>query len=981
MPDLNHIELSQWDLHVRPDAPPVSTEAPYSITFFTSGAHQVRLSKGTQRVMGEQQAFNEADKKSNDQLDKDVSEKLRESLSGSNAFLLAEAKNTNSAKPNSDKTLEYIAQSRAGRYGIVTTEALLDIPNGIANGVKHNWDNPGEFAVKMGTAAAFGVGMNLLLPKAGAVKAIVGGAMTYFMVKDAAAPVINAYKTVHADGTDLKTIHGAAKEMSNGLGLFAVDMVAGLPVGIAADKLTGMALESTKAGRNFIEWKENFYNGKTSTLGKFSNQTDELANSIAEKIRGKETKPSMEDVLSGAQKDKAPMSIEQKLELIKKELSHEHGVPSSLRPDAEKAFEAALQHKRWHKNEMPNKIDILLGENAAKADGLIARSDRKGALPEIPEHIGDKLKAVGEVPPAGPGDKVSGAVQQMAVTMREAAAKVTETDMKIANFRESVQSPLEQSMRTKMPPPLDEGHWANNRNLIELTQQITKPEHVQQAGMLLEHHRVANVQMGIPDKLPEIVVLNQYSRSVHQDMINMLKKANINPDQVLRGTNSPIFLIFDSQGAGPYTIPAIKGVTDTAVVVLPREYQKMLGVHVAGVYRHELGHDLVYGDLLRFPESLRDNVLKKDVIANVMKAKNIGDTPVDIPGHGSMPKSEFFRQLLLAEANENTADIFASSRDPNSGLSLATLLSSLRKPQEGAPAGTAGKLETRSMYGKEFANAENPLGIEVHGIDAWRIKLSAEVLRQLSKNDPKVNAYADKMVNLADNMRRPGDNYVWASMDDPGKFVSIPIKEWDAIIPGIVKAQLETPLPALNNKALRDTYGNMAEIFPKIDSLADKMAAAARNGDKTVPGFDKGAQRIEDVFSAGLSGWMKAMESNPEPGVAGHIKPEKLLRRINDLSTELTMQYAGDNYVTPSTLNPNVTPNINTFSMPSIAKFAGNTMNSVRSNVIDTRPVQTLGKGIGWTVKNAVRPEISGPYMGLHYAKEFTDAMEQRNKK
>lgn len=932
--------------------------------------------------MGEQQAFNEADKKSADQLDKDASEKLRESLSGNTTFLLASEKNTNSAtKSNSDKTLEYIAQSRAGRYGIVTTEALLDIPNGIANGVKHNWDNPGEFALKMGTAAAFGVGMNLLLPKAGAVKAIVGGAMTYFMVKDAAAPVIKAYQDVHADGTSLATIRSAAKDMSNGLGLFTVDMVAGLPVGLAADKLTGMALESTKAGRNFIEWKENFYNGKTTPVGKFSNQTDELASKIAEKIRGKEAKPTMEEVLAGAQEGKAPLTIEQKLDLIKRELSHEHAVPSSLRPDAEKAFEAALNHKRWHKNEMPSKIDALLGENAAKADGL--RVAGNGGIRQIPEGIGEKVKAVGEVPPAAgaPGDKHAAAVSQMAATMRDTAAKVTETDMKIANFRESVQSPLEQSMRTTMPPPLDQGHWANNRNLIELTNQITKPEHVQQAGMLLEHHRVANVQMGIPDKLPEIVVLNQYSRSVHQDMIHMLKKAGINPDQVLRGTNSPIFLIFDSQGAGPYTIPAIKGVTDTAVVVLPREYQKMLGVHVAGVYRHELGHDLVYGDLLRFPESLRDNVLKKDVIASVMKKQNIGDTPVDVPGHGSMPKSEFFRQLLLAEANENTADIFASSRDPNSGLSLATLLSSLRKPPEGAPAGTPGKLETRSMYGKEFANAENPLGIEVHGIDAWRIKLSAEVIRQLSKNDPKVMAYADKMVTLADNMRRPGENYVWANMDDPGKFVSIPIKEWDAIIPGIVKAQLETPLPALNNKALRDTYGNMAEIFPKIDSLADKMAASAIKGEKTVPTFDKGAQRIEDVFSAGLQGWMKAMEANPEPGMPGHIKPEKLLRRINDISTDLTMKYAADDFVTHSTLNPNTMPNINTFSMPNIQRLANNTMSSVKTGVIDTRPVQTLGKGIAWTVKNAVRPEISGPYMGLHYAKEFTDAMEQRNKK
>ena len=674
--------------------------------------------------MVEKAAQNDANEKAKSEADvakENASDKLRESLGGAGFVLASDTKGaSNTPKSNTDKTLEVIAQSRAGRYGLVTGEALLDLPNGLANGVKHNWDNPGEFAVKMGTAAAFGVGMNLLLPKAGAAKAIVGGVMTYFMVKDAAAPVIGAFRDVHADGTDLLTIHKAAKNMSDGLGLYAVDMVAGLPVGLAADKLTGMALEATQTGRNFNTWKENFYNGKTTTLGKLQISAEEMTKGFAEKIKGKDAKTSLEEALIQAQKDQRPMSIDDKLALIAENMNHEHGIPSSLRPDAEKALQAMLEHKRWHKKEMQGKIDLLLGDNTVIAEGGAAAKAGKADLgipkidvpkfeahsgqgaprhngPEIPGNLGErkievKAPGTGAAPVEPPIDPAAKTVQQMAVSMRDTAAKVTETDMKIANFKESVQSPLEQSMRTTMPPPLDQGHWANNRNLIDLTAQITTPEHIQQAGQLLEHHRVANVQMGIPEKLPEIVDLNQYSRSVHQDMMNLFRKVGIKPEEVLRGTNSPIFLIFDSQGAGPYTIPAIKGVTDTAVVVLPREYQKMLGVHVAGVYRHELGHDLVYGDLLRFPESLRDNVLKKDVVSAAMKAKGIGDTPVEIPGHGSMPKSEFFTKLLLAEANENTADIFASSRDPNSGLSLAVLLSSLRKPADGAPKGAPGKL-------------------------------------------------------------------------------------------------------------------------------------------------------------------------------------------------------------------------------------------------------------------------------------------------
>lgn len=932
--------------------------------------------------MGEQSALNEVNEKDKaGKGDDAVSEKLRLSFVN-NTDLLTDAKTkSNSTKTNTDKTLESIAQYRAGRYGIVTTEALLDLPNGLANGVKHNWNNPGEFAAKMGTAALFGVGMQVLLPKAGAAKAVVGGLMTYFMVKDAAKPVVNAWQAVTPDDTDMQTIHNAAKDMSNGLGLFTVDMVAGLPVGLAADKLTGMALNATQSGRNFNAWKEDFYNGKTSPIGKASQATEDLTKAVAEKIKGKEKPTTLEDQLrTGQETNRTGLTIEQKMDAIRENMSHDHGLPKSLRDDVDVVadFNKYLDHKRFHKNELPSRIDKLLaGEKAGEASVQPGKIEIKRAVPEVPPEgkaAGDS-KAPASTGAGTPLDKPAQTVQQMAVAMRDAASKVTEADMKIANFKESVQSPLTQSMRTELPPPLDKGHWANNRNLIELTDQISTPEHIQQAGMLLEHHRVANVQMGIPSRLPEIVDLNQYSRSVHQDMMNLLRKAGVNPDQALRGTNSPIFLIFDSQGAGPYTIPAIKGVTDTAVIVLPREYQKMLGVHVSGVYRHELGHDLVFGDLLRFPENLRDNVLKKDVIANVMKSKGIADTPVDIPGHGSMPKSELFRNLLLAQANENTADIFAASRDPNSGLSLSVLLSSLRKPAEGAPKGSPGQLETRSVYGTEYASKENPLGIEVHGIDSWRIKLSAEVLKQLSNNDAKVVAYADKMIKMSDQIRRPGDQYIWASADQPGKFVSVPMKEWDAIIPGIVKAQLETPLPALNNNTLRSTYSDMSQIFPKVDSLAEAMANAARKGETAIPAgaFDKSVHRIEDVYSAGLGGWAKALESNPAPGQPGYVKPDVLMARINELSTTMTAQYRGDNFLPPSPGPSGLSPNINAFSMPQLSRYVSNGVVPTISSTANSIASSKIVRGLGWTAKNAIRPEISGPYMGTHFAKELFD--------
>src|SRR5208283_5027283 len=130
---------------------------------------------------------------------------------------------------------------------------------------------------------------------------------------------------------------------------------------------------------------------------------------------------------------------------------------------------------------------------------------------------------------------------------------------------------------------------------------------------------------------------------------------------------------------------------------------------------------------------------------------------------GAMKKSEFFTTLLKAEANENTADMFGSSIDPNTGLSLAVLLASLRKTAKGEPNGP-GLLETRSMYGKDSVDPsmENKLGIEPHGIDRWRIKLAAETLRHLSNGSEGIAKYAQGLDELADTMSRPGTQYVWA---------------------------------------------------------------------------------------------------------------------------------------------------------------------------------------------------------------------------
>lgn len=874
---------------------------------------------------------------------------------------------TQAAIDNSNHTqiFQTLAEHRSARLAMVTVNGVRYLPEGIAHAVQHNIDNPGEFAVKMGVAAGLGLAMRAALPKAGAAKALVGTIMGGMFLKDAAMPIVGAWADVWNDKS-LTNLDQASQRMGRGLGHFAFDSAATLPVGLAADKLMGLPLTRTTWGRSFEAKKETFWTSDESRVGRFFNWStrtaDNTSNTLSQRMLGTMPKESL--------------TIDQKLALIAEvQRKHMTDAQAARANSVDDAFRVQLETQRRYRQDMPDQIEGLMSASPITEQTRFSLTNKgietKGSMTaaefamaeaemralaaagngsaKTPQRLVDDGPTTGNKPvndgpvppatdtqgtgtggankpPAGDGPTVPAPVEKppavasempvgptgpkgpydardvglMASTVRDRAAKVTQEEMAIADLREGWQSSLRATTLEPPGPPtlplLDRGHMPNNKALIQLADQILTPEQVKEAGFLMEHFRVANQQLVLAgEKMPEIIDLNNYSRSVHNKLMELLVKNGVKPDEVLRGTNSPMFLIFDSRAAGPYTIPAIKGVTDTPVVVLPREYQNMLGVHVSGVYPHELGHDLIYGDLLRFPEALRTKVLTENVVKAGMAQAGIADVPITVPGHGNISKSELFVRLLQAQANENTADWFGTAIDPNTGLSLAVLLGSLRKPAPGAPKGAPGALETRSMYGSEFREPGNPLGIEVHGIDRWRIKSTAQVLREMSGGDKKIMDYAAHMDKLADHMSRPGDNYAWANMDKPGEFFAIPQKEWDAIIPAIVKAQLDTPLEALNGRTLRQVFPDMRQTFPRVDGLADGMAEAALQGRPTmIRPFDKSAHRIEDVFSAGLSAWAKAMEKNPAAGQKGHVPPDQLITNINAISESLRAQYRAD---------------------------------------------------------------------------------------
>ncbi len=868
--------------------------------------------------------------KQDDHQDKDASVKLLDDAQLTS--LMAADRNKSAAS----SSLDGLAQYSLGRRAIALAEGVTLIPHGVFNAANYNFEHPLEFAGKAATGLAFGVGLRVLLPKAGAASALVGTAMSYFMVRDAARPLYETWMDA-GSATSMAGVHQAAQKMGDGLGMFAFDSGVAIGTGAIGSMGAGAVLEGTKGGRAFERWKDVQLNSDQTAIGRMFKWGERTADSatdiVAQRLSGK---------VSPA--DVTPLS--EKLKLIQENQPRhavETGAAEGSQADLYRLDDALKVKRRYKSPQFSENIDTLLGdraeiashgsavkpiiiEGAGKADltpGLPNQGSlgavRRMRFAEGPESAGNSAGKAGkggdvtvkpgdvtpkpaDAPaPKGPAEMTGDVVGRMAIDVRAKAGAVTKEDMMVADAKETIEAPLTSTMRSGKAP-LDQGHFSNNQMLLDLTQQIKTAEDYKQAGMLLDHFRTANSQLELSVKgdsngMNAITDLNQYSRSIHSRLLGNLDKNGI-PRSVVRGSNSPLFSIRDSDGAGPYTIPAIPKVTDAAVVTYPREYQGLEGVHTAGVYAHELGHDLIYGDLLRLPANLRDKVLTDNIVGAAMKKAGIADTDIPVPGSpkGTMKKSEFFVQLLKAEANENTADMFGTSIDPNTGLSLATLLASLRKAAPGSAKDAPGLLETRSMYGHEMVDADmgNHLGIEPHGIDRWRLKLAAETLRELSQGDKGVHEYAAGLDKLADTMSRPGSQYVWASMDQKGQFVSIPMKEWDAIIPALVKAQFETPLDALNGKTLKHVAPSMPDTFRRVDRLSGEIADSALKGDKFALPFQKEGYRVEEVFSSGLSAWMKAVAKNAPEGQASHVPPEVILDRINAISEGLRAYYRSD---------------------------------------------------------------------------------------
>lgn len=455
--------------------------------------------------------------------------------------------------------------------------------------------------------------------------------------------------------------------------------------------------------------------------------------------------------------------------------------------------------------------------------------------------------------PAEIAAKVSGElnatnIDLMAKMNKQDMARWTDEKQQVVDAIEGAVGPVHTALKTTHRP-MDPGYMIFRDQMVGLGNQVKEVAELQQVWPLFSRARDAAVQnnsttLGPTGRLTH--ELNLLGLEIHTGLKHGLQKAGVS-ETVLDSKNPPLFQVGFDRGAGPHTIPEIQGVWDVDLVHYPRNMTGTRSTTTSGIYGHEVGHDQ-YGGILKFAESITGGATRDGVIVKAVE-KGLGshaNDMIDVPGHGKMRKADLVTEILKAQANENTADMWGGAwTGPNSGASLGVLLQSLRQ---------GGLLETRNVYGKEFAaKGENPMGFEVHAIDAFRPKLIAEVIRYKANGDPLLLEYAKALDKYAVDAARKSPDYEWANMDQPGQKITIPRAELDAVIPELVKMQMETPLPALEGKTFGQILPDLPANMRKMDQLADAIVDAVLAGKSpdTIP-FSINDYTINQVFGAGL---------------------------------------------------------------------------------------------------------------------------------
>ena len=195
--------------------------------------------------------------------------------------------------------------------------------------------------------------------------------------------------------------------------------------------------------------------------------------------------------------------------------------------------------------------------------------------------------------------------------------------------------------------------------------------------------------------------------------------------------------------------------------------------------------------------------------------------------------------------------------------------------------GDSAKLSSRTIMGQELRSAENQLGIEVHQVEKLRPRYQAALVRALATakggHDQVLLDWAAALERYSRDAGKPGD-IVIASMDAPGKSITIPEPVMDKFIVELVQTQLNTPLPRLQGHTLIEILPDLGKNFRINDNLSNQWVAAIKKD--ALPesiSFDTANATITNVYGAGQLAFLKLVADRVDP-----LKANEAVNRFSD---------------------------------------------------------------------------------------------------
>jgi hypothetical protein len=281
---------------------------------------------------------------------------------------------------------------------------------------------------------------------------------------------------------------------------------------------------------------------------------------------------------------------------------------------------------------------------------------------------------------------------------------------------------------------------------------------------------------------------------LYDGFLSMEERRRIKPPDYQ--TVSPLVL-WGGPEAGPYTIPAdpefvTKLGINMSVVSMPPAYSENIVLWSA------IGHETGGHDILHADEGLLSEIghrVEQEILKNKNESSLRGEE-VTVNGR-KMPAAEFAASYWKMTIDETASDICGLlNLGPAAGIGIAALLIPIR----------GGKLISEGWYD------------DVHPIDALRVLLAADVVRDIRELDINIaNAWGEALERIVDKYITNKNEFSLVTDTPSGKYTSVVIP-YDAMretVKIVARTVAFTPLDSLEKHHLSEinTWANSDETL------------------------------------------------------------------------------------------------------------------------------------------------------------------------